>query len=594
MDNSLFLIVIIVALLGSVLGFVLSRWIEKDQAPASPKKAVDSIDTVTPGDETLKTEDMTPNTEETVLKSSDKDHKNENEFAIKDLEGELEAAENAVSRYKQMVELQKQENISLMDDLRNANRSIKELNTCLEETKTVLDETQKELQTGNDSLSFIKEILTASCITNETIQEKENKINALFTFVSTHFKNLYSRYISETLPQEIFGNGLTQWAIVKRKTWIEGKKTIAFIGEFSAGKTSIVNRILSQDNPDIIPLPVKSEATTAIPTYIAGGPITHYYFYSPDGLLKSISEDTFKKVSKSILEKVDGVLELIKYFVMTYDNPNLEGLSILDTPGFGSGEQEDAFRTIDVINECDALFWVVDVTNGNINASSLKVIKENMTRPLYVIINKIDLRAEVEIDDVENRIRETFDDNGIDVKGYIRFHDGKSVDEIMNTISSIHRNSSAEDYLNTLSDELSSILEDCKADRKTAEEEYSSIRKECTDKEEEISQLCLKISAKCDAAKAIPQKRNFFGVRYKMNEEDGERFMKILGEIADDYVEQIREATNDYGKMKQLREQANQNYIEKESINQLFTNCQETLNKLMADLNEKEYETESV
>ncbi len=31
---------------------------------------------------------------------------------------------------------------------------------------------------------------------------------------------------------------------------------------------------------------------------------------------------------------------LIKYFVMTYKNPNLNGLSILDTPGFNSNDSE--------------------------------------------------------------------------------------------------------------------------------------------------------------------------------------------------------------------------------------------------------------
>ncbi len=39
---------------------------------------------------------------------------------------------------------------------------------------------------------------------------------------------------------------------------------------------------------------------------------------------------------------------------MTYKNPNLNGLSILDTPGFNSNDSEDRERTIDVINECDA------------------------------------------------------------------------------------------------------------------------------------------------------------------------------------------------------------------------------------------------
>lgn len=76
--------------------------------------------------------------------------------------------------------------------------------------------------------------------------------------------------------ENLFKEDLQKWAIVKKKDWIEGKTAIAFVGEFSAGKTSIVNRILSQDNPNVPLLPVGSEATTAIPTYIAGGVSTRY------------------------------------------------------------------------------------------------------------------------------------------------------------------------------------------------------------------------------------------------------------------------------------------------------------------------------
>ena len=72
--------------------------------------------------------------------------------------------------------------------------------------------------------------------------------------------------------------------------------------------------------------------------------------------MKRISPKTFKRVSKEILEQVKGVSSLIQYFVMTYENPHLEKMSILDTPGFNSNDSEDAERTIEVINECDALF----------------------------------------------------------------------------------------------------------------------------------------------------------------------------------------------------------------------------------------------
>ena len=61
--------------------------------------------------------------------------------------------------------------------------------------------------------------------------------------------------------------GAYKWAAISRKKWLANKTAIAFVGEFSAGKTSIVNSILSTH------LPVSTKVTTAIPTYISGGSI---------------------------------------------------------------------------------------------------------------------------------------------------------------------------------------------------------------------------------------------------------------------------------------------------------------------------------
>ena len=88
-------------------------------------------------------------------------------------------------------------------------------------------------------------------------------------------------------------------------------------------------------------------------------------------------------------------------------------MSILDTPGFNSNDSEDAERTIEVINECDALFWIFDVNAGTVNRASLKIIKEHLKKPLYIVINQIDTKSKSDVDDVETLIRKTLMDEGI-------------------------------------------------------------------------------------------------------------------------------------------------------------------------------------
>lgn len=86
---------------------------------------------------------------------------------------------------------------------------------------------------------------------------------------------------------------LSMWQSECAKSWIQGKVKVAFIRGVQCRKTSIVNRLLQDGDPHAIQLPVSSKATTAIPTYISGrkgGGKATYRFYTPDSILKEISE----------------------------------------------------------------------------------------------------------------------------------------------------------------------------------------------------------------------------------------------------------------------------------------------------------------
>jgi len=510
---------------------------------------------------------------------------------LEDAEEELEYSESTVKKLKRQLEEKLSENGQLIDDLSAAKRSINKLTSTLEATRNDLEETSRKLDSVSGSLAFVQEVLKAKPISSETLVEKDKKIKALSDFVFFDLQELFKQFKqffpSTDSSDYIFGQGLRQWEAVKRKSWIEGKKTIAFIGEFSAGKTSIVNRILSQDNPSVTLLPVSTKATTAIPTYIAGGDFTTYQFYTPDGKLKSISEESFKKVNKEILGNIKGVDELIRYFVMTYQNPHLTGMSILDTPGFSSGDQEDAVRTIDVINECDALFWVFDVNAGTVNRSSLEVIKTNMTRPLYVIINKIDTKATSEIDAVENLIRKAFEDEGIKVEGYLRFSSQAPLDELMNTITTIENDCSAEEYLTTLMDDFfSSLIKTCEKNNKEAANAFNASNKKCGRKLYAINKLCLTIQNDSKDAADIPhwEKHIFRKNRWEMDASEGELLISLLNKVDTDSLKLPDEIT-EYGALMQENQDTFKRKNEAENILRLFKDHRSKLKRLITDLN---------
>lgn len=332
-----------------------------------------------------------------------------------------------------------------------------------------------------------------------------------------------------------------QWVASKRKSWLDKKTTIAFVGEFSAGKTSIVNRILSQDNPNIPKLPVSTKATTAIPTYIAGGNTVSYSFISGDGQRKIILEDTFKKVSKEILDQVKGVSSLIKYFVMTYQNKNLNGISILDTPGFSSNDSEDRERTIDVINECDALFWVFDVNAGTINRSSISVIKEKLNKPLYIVINKVDTKPESEIRKVEQLIKTTLAEAGLQVEQFIRFSSKSPLENIMASIRNVPRSESREAFVSDIHNDLRDFLRVFDEAIRTSAQEIREKAKTINGIKDGIEQGIKDLKNDCDKLSNIPTyETHFFGSnKFEMSENEYLAFSELIEEISGERIDYI-------------------------------------------------------
>lgn len=470
---------------------------------------------------------------------------------IEDLEEEIEENEDDISDLKKKLHLKDDDIAELQDNLKTEQKNTNCLKEELSSLSQTLDDKLEELKIKMGSLDFIQEILSAKEISTEDTQKLYKRINTFESFVKGSYLDLnsylYNSY--DDIPwKEFIGkqaiapkkqyviDHCDQWTATKRKSWLDGKRTIAFIGEFSAGKTSIVNRILTQDNPDIPKLPVSTKATTAIPTYIAGGSVVSYSFISGDGRRKEILEETFKKVSKEVLDQIKGVSSLIKYFVMTYKNPNLNGLSILDTPGFNSNDSEDRDRTIDVINECDALFWVFDVNAGTVNRSSISIIKEKLNKPLYIVINKVDTKSESEIQKVEELIQKTLKEEGLKVEQFIRFSAKTSIEDIMTPIHSVKKIESRENFISEIKEDLEHLL---KVFKENVDEQNKSFIGESQIGDNIIDDLIEDFNLlykDCEAARQIPRWEThiFSSDRYEMSKEEYDQLIELLDIIAEE------------------------------------------------------------
>lgn len=512
---------------------------------------------------------------------------------VRDLQDEADENEDLVSDLQKKLRNREADNEKLQDEVCKITRENKRMMDDLQVTTENLENKTKELDLKIQTLLFVQEVLQAQPADSKDAPTKDlyKQVDTLHDYIIGDVKDCVKSTgeIDDSTNKQYFGEGLEHWAITAKKSWISGRTSIAFVGEFSAGKTSIVNRILSQDDSDVPQLPVSTKATTAIPTYISGSVGTTCQFVTRDNLLKNISADTFRKVNKEVLDQMQGVSSLIKYFVMKYKNPYLEKLSILDTPGFNSNDPEDAERTIKVINECDALFWVFDINNGEVNRSSLALMKEHLKKPLYIIINKIDTKSEREIKTVERHIQDTISAAGVPIKGVLRFSQKAPLTDMMNLVNSIPRASDTDDYVNVLSGYLRSL-------RDNWHKKYSDLNKQYIDlvnRKNNLKNAYLSatkaLECDLDTGLTIPQYSSHLLKKdnYEMSQQDYTRLKGLIETIKGAKLKQLKEM---YNQQMDIVEKMTVLWAEKNKTERIWrqcSTCADKINELSNKINKK-------
>ena len=503
--------------------------------------------------------------------------------ALEKAEEENEELEDKFNSEAKKTKAAKGEASSLQETLDETKKEKEKLKNELTATKECLTATKDRVNCRGQALSFVREVLTAQATSERS--ELEQKVEEMVALIHS---DECRAYITLTDKEE---RDLSMWQSECAKSWIQGKVKVAFIGEFSAGKTSIVNRLLQAGDPHAIQLPVSSKATTAIPTYISGrkgGGKATYRFYTPDSILKEISEDTFRRVSKEVLEEVGGVSSMIKYFVMAYANKGLERLSILDTPGFSSQDKVDEQRTMEVINECDALFWVGDVNSGTLNTRSIQVIRQYLHKPLYIIINKVDTKSPSEVKQAEQAIRATCSKEKLEVKGFIYMGMKTPLDELHQVFSTLGSSSSL-GLLEAFSQRIQELIDELKVIKKEYEDNLHQYHQKLSELETTFSDNLDAVAELAEDALRIPHRKERFlrSDRYEMDVLEHEELvdkLTILSDEAPDIlkgnVEGIKQVVSNILSVEEGAEECRSKLVDLEGLQNRFTQLRNQINQL--------------
>lgn len=486
---------------------------------------------------------------------------------IEDLQIELEEIEEETRAKEKKAQKQ------ILDSIKQQELTQEELlasqRQCAEKENSLKDLTR--------SMNFMREILSAKVASDSGTKTLYKRIEDLAEFISIdlfdsikHLRVL--KLINTTIDDRFFKEWLSRWIVNERKNWIKNKTTIAFVGEFSSGKTSIINLILTNGHKGKNLLSVDNSVTTAIPTYISNASEEKYRFFSSDEKLKEISKETFYSIDKKVIDRIGSLSSLVKYFVMTYNNPELTAISILDTPGFSSNDEEDGRRTISVINECDALFWVIDVNAGEISASSVKTLREHLKKDLYIILNKIDTKSIQSVNDVKKKVENTLKDNNIKYKEVILFSKETSdIKDILNIVKAIEHNDDQDAFLLNIIAELDRIIGELETKVFELQEQLNEKNIELIKIRGNFENALTFISDASEDTSDLPTlKERFFGSDYyKMTKEQYKSFSNHLTTIQK-YVD----IAND------LFDKMSHNETAKESYNSQYVRANNILQKL--------------
>ena len=201
--------------------------------------------------------------------------------------------------------------------------------------------------------------------------------------------------IAESLEQKSVAERLR--AIEERAQNPSAQLILPLIGEFSAGKTSLINALTDSKVLEIASLPT----TATLYQIIFGAPENKAVALSAEGEEVELQLDALKND------------ELKKYPTVTLFDTSTKvpkDIIFVDTPGLSSPDPKHREVLTSILPRVDAILLTVDA-NQAVTRSLIDFVKSMRLaeKPIYLILNKIDTKSSSELQDLKRGIARDVD-----------------------------------------------------------------------------------------------------------------------------------------------------------------------------------------
>ncbi|GEM_PF-3222341 len=160
---------------------------------------------------------------------------------------------------------------------------------------------------------------------------------------------------------------------------------VAVIGEFSAGKSTLINALLGGEPF----LPMKISETTAVVSKLLYAPYPEVIIHYRNGTTEKSSLEDYKTLVDET--QISAVRKDVAFVSVYFDYKPLKKITIYDTPGLNSKIIEHERTTLHYLNSVEVVFWLFKATKPMCGTEMryIEAIRSRGCR-VYGIINGID------------------------------------------------------------------------------------------------------------------------------------------------------------------------------------------------------------
>jgi len=289
-----------------------------------------------------------------------------------------------------------------------------------------------------------------------------------------------------------------------RSRLFSGEIHIAIIGQFNRGKSSFINKLIKEDV-----LPTSVLPLTAIPTEIRFAEETKALINFSNGTEKiALGAENVREILNNFVtenQNPENKAEVSKATVFCNSDFLAGGTTIIDTPGFGSTHIHNTRATLDILPNCDAVFFMLsaDLPITQMELNFVKQIVPQSSR-IFFVYNKIDLLSEEDLKTTSEFVVKTIKEKlKIDVGSWflkVSVKDGTGMEIISNEVmgflkrekffslsQAIERKLFS--ILKTLTEETDSMKSALDAETISHKNIISDLKKECTENEQSLKNL---------------------------------------------------------------------------------------------------------